>query len=182
MARLFYPPNSCEIILCGVRRRALLHSSFVNDLLFEMQPQCTFLQFHPDDPLFIRPQTDCEDNYFREWNQFIRYGKDSRFYVSPSPKYTSDLILSNDRVKKLVNNSIKTAVDNFEMTPKVLYSPSDMKHASLFERPTSDAFLTPLLYSYNSLASTESNPRVIAVGDMPMLIQKELYARALTID
>ena len=35
-ARLVYPPNKSEIILCGVKRRAQLHSSFVNDLLFDM--------------------------------------------------------------------------------------------------------------------------------------------------
>lgn len=42
-ARLFYPPSNSEIIVCGVKRRAMLHSSFVTDLLTEMQPECTFV-------------------------------------------------------------------------------------------------------------------------------------------
>jgi len=54
-ARLSYPPNNSEIILCGVKRRAMLHSSFVSDLLTEMQPECTFVQLAPDNPMFIKP-------------------------------------------------------------------------------------------------------------------------------
>jgi hypothetical protein len=42
-ARLVYPPSGGEIIVCGVKRRAMLHSSFVHDLLMETQPECTFL-------------------------------------------------------------------------------------------------------------------------------------------
>lgn len=41
--RLIYPPTKSEIILVGVKRRALLHSSFINDLLFEMAPECTLI-------------------------------------------------------------------------------------------------------------------------------------------
>lgn len=42
-SRLTFPPTGSEIILCGVKRRALLHSSYINDLLLEMQPECTLL-------------------------------------------------------------------------------------------------------------------------------------------
>lgn len=181
-ARLFYPPNKSEIILCGVKRRALLHSSFVNDLLFDMQPECTFIQFAPDDPLFIRPEGDSEKDYRAEWRELVRHGKDSRFYVNPYPKFTSDILLTKERVKRLVNDSIKPAFDAFEVAPKVLYSPSDLKHNSITDKPIADAFLTPLLYSYNTLQGTESNPRVVAIGDMPLLIQKEIQARALNIE
>jgi hypothetical protein len=30
--RLVYPPTQSEIIVCGVKRRGVLHSSFINDL------------------------------------------------------------------------------------------------------------------------------------------------------
>jgi len=41
--RLVYPPAGSEIILVGVHRRAFIHSSYINDLLFEMNPECTLL-------------------------------------------------------------------------------------------------------------------------------------------
>jgi hypothetical protein len=35
-SRLIYPLNQSELIICGVKRRALLHSSYINDLIFEL--------------------------------------------------------------------------------------------------------------------------------------------------
>ena len=35
-SRLIYPQNQSELIICGVKRRALLHSSYINDLIFEL--------------------------------------------------------------------------------------------------------------------------------------------------
>ena len=43
-----------------------------------------------------------------------------------------------------------------------------------------DALMTPILWHYNSIAS-EANPRVLVVGDMPLLIQKEMAARAMPL-
>ena len=182
LARLYYPPTKSEIIICAVKRRALLHSSYVNDLLFDMQPECTFIQFAPDDPLFIKPEGDSAKDFRLEWRELVRRGKHSRFFVNPHPKYTSEVILTNEKVRQLMNHCLKPAIDEYEITPKVLYSPSDLKHSALTDRPIPDAFLTPLLYSYNTLSSTATNPRVIAIGDMPTLVQKEIQARALNID
>ena len=81
-------------------------------------------------------------------------------------------MLTSQRVKKLINNSIKTAEDIFEMTPKVIFSPGEIKYG--MNTNLADSFMTPMLYNYNSLEGKESNPRVIAIGDMPMLIQKEI--------
>lgn len=75
-------------------------------------------------------------------------------------------------MKKLINNSMKPAEDIFEMTPKVIFSPAEIKYG--LNTNLADSFLTPMLYNYNSLDGKEDNPRVITIGDMPMLIQKEI--------
>lgn len=41
--RLVYPLAESEIILVGVQRRAFIHGSYINDLLFEMNPECTLV-------------------------------------------------------------------------------------------------------------------------------------------
>jgi hypothetical protein len=83
----------------------------------------------------------------------VRKGKDSRFYVNPYPKYTSDIMLTGSRVKKLMNNSIKTAEDIFEITPKCIFSPGEIKYG--MNANLADSFMTPLLYNYNSLDGNE---------------------------
>jgi hypothetical protein len=60
----------------------------------------------------------------------------------------------------------------FEITPKVIYSPAEVKYG--YNKSLCDSFMTPLLYNYNSIDGQEDNPKVIAIGDMPMLVQKEL--------
>jgi hypothetical protein len=71
-----------------------------------------------------------------------------------------------------MNNSIKPAEDQFDITPKVIYSPGELKYG--LESTLADSFMTPFLYNYNSLHGQEKNPKVIAIGDMPLLIQKEI--------
>lgn len=46
----------------------------------------------------------------------------------------------------------------------------------------SDTLLTSLLYPYNRIDQDDHNPMVTVIGDMPMLVQRELQARALSID
>ena len=105
--RLVYPPTKSEIILVGAKRRALMHSSFINDLLFDMGPECTLIQMPPDHPMFIRPTEESEKDYLGEWYQFLRKGKDSQFYVNPHPKYASDTVLTKQRVKSIVDKTLK---------------------------------------------------------------------------
>ena len=85
LSRLIYPPNRSELILCGVKRRAILHSSYINDLLYEMQPECTFLQIPPDLPMFIKPSAESEKDFIGEWYQFIRKAKNSDFLLIRFP-------------------------------------------------------------------------------------------------
>lgn len=170
--RLVYPPTKSEIILVGVKRRALLHSSFVHDLLFDMAPECTLLQLPPDLPMFIRPTGESDKDYRGEWFQFLRRGKDSYFYVNPYPKFTSDIVLTKKRVQSLIRNSILPANDQFELGPKAIYSEAEPRCGTTKLVP--DTLLTPLLYSFNTRTGGETNPQVMAVGDMPLLIQKDL--------
>lgn len=183
-ARLSFPPTKAEIVLCGVRRRAVLHSSYVNDLLFEMQPECTFVQLSPDLPMFIRPDGDQQNDYRGEWYHFVRRGKGSKFFVNPRPEYPRDTILTKARLTQLFETSLRHAPADIEIGPSVIYSP-DPRFELL---PASqgvlspDALLSSLLYAHNCLQPTTENPRVVAIGDMPILVQKDLQARALSTD
>jgi hypothetical protein len=103
----------------------------------------------PDLPLFIRPTGEQSKDYRGEWFQFMKKGKDSRFFVNPYPKFTSDIILNSEKVKNLVNNTIKTNEDLYDISPKAIYSPGEQKFG--MDQNMADSFLTPLLYSYNSL-------------------------------
>lgn len=70
-----------------------------------------------------------------------------------------------------MNGSMKTSND-FDVTPKAIFSKAELKYTSGLDPSKSfpDAFLTPLLYNYHALDGTEENPRVVAVGDMPMIV------------
>lgn len=52
--------------------------------------------------------------------------------------------------------------------------------ASRHDQLAPDALMTPILWHYNTMVS-ESDPRILVVGDMPLLIQKEMAARALPL-
>ena len=43
-----------SIILLGVKRRTLVHASYVHDFLESMKPETVFVQMPPDLPLFIK--------------------------------------------------------------------------------------------------------------------------------
>jgi hypothetical protein len=149
-----------------------------------MQPECTVVQLPPDIPLFIRPEGDQQHDYQGEWYQFVRRGKDSEFFVNPRPAYARDTIFTKSRLAQLFDSSLKGAVGDIEIGPSVIYSTETRYEYLPASRDTiaPDAFLTSFLYPYNSLMDTAENPRVLAIGDMPVLIQKELQARALSVD
>ena len=175
-ARLYYPPNQSEIIVCGVNQRAVLHSSFVYDMLVDMQPECTFVQLPPDLPMFIKPQGG---DYRSEWYGFVKYARDANFFVNPLPQYASDIEMSKARIEQLVDQTFRNTPDHFDISPKAIYSMGELRYDDNQVIP--DAFLTPMLYTYNSLKDTEHNPRTIVIGDVPKLVQIEKWARALTI-
>jgi len=142
------------------------------------------LPLSPDLPLFIRPEGDQAKDFRGEWYQFVRRGKNSQFFVNPLPEYPRDVVLTKTRINHLFDGSLKYAVGDIEIGPQAIYS-SDTRFehlASAQDLISPDSFLTPLLYPYNSLASAEDNPRLAVIGDMPLLVQKELQARALSID
>ena len=175
-ARLYYPPNQSEIIVCRVNQRAVLHSSFLYDMLVEMQPECTFVQMPPDLPMFIKPQNQ---DFRSEWYQFVRYARDANFFVNPLPQYASDIQMSKVRVEQLINQTFRSSPELFDISAKVIYSMGELRYDE--NKVIPDAFLTPMLYTYNSLNDTENNPRSIVIGDMPKLVQLEKWARALNI-
>jgi hypothetical protein len=73
--------------------------------------------------------------------------------VNPYPRYSSDIILSKSRVSRFIDKNLKLSPEEFEIGPKVIYSQGEMKFGT--DKVISDAYLTALLYPYNSLGSTE---------------------------
>ena len=101
---------------------------------------------------------------------------DVRFYVNSRPQYSSDIILNNrERIKSIVENNIMNAPDEYEVGKHCIYS----KQKGLMEQDIKpDALLTPLLYSYNSALNRSVQT---CIGDMPMLVQRERFAKSLKL-
>ena len=156
------------VILLGVKQRTIIHASYVNDFLAEFQPESVFLQVPPDLPLFIKSSATQAD-FKARWFGFLRHNKDARFYVKTRPQYTSDIRLNNtDRPKKLVNENLVPAIDDYELGVKSVYSRH--KGSTLERTLRPDALLTPLLYGYSN--SMNKNIQYY-MGDMPNLVWRE---------
>ena len=121
-ARLVNPDTNAEIIVCGVRHRAQLHSSYVTDLLHEMQPNGVFMQVPPDLPHFIVPKDEQEKDFRGEWYQFLTQGKNSDFFVNPSPKYLNDITLSQKRVESILNSSLRYSSADMQIGSHVIFT------------------------------------------------------------
>lgn len=130
--------------------------------------------------MFIRPEGSCEKDYKSEWYKFIRKAKSSSFFVNPMPKFASDIVLTNSRIKTLIDSSLKFNEEEFEFGSKIVYSPSELTFSPT-ENLMADSFMTPMLYPYNTVTVSPSNPRVTVIGDMPLLVQREYQARSLSI-
>ena len=88
------------VYLVGVKQRTMVHASYVYDFLDAMKVDSIFIQQAPDVPVFIKSKRDV--SYLARWHNFLRSGQDSRFFVSSSPTYTSDLLLNNKKIKALM--------------------------------------------------------------------------------
>lgn len=122
LQRLYYPPTKSEIILVGLRRRAGVHAQFLYDLLTEMRPDSIFVQLPPDLPIFIKntkPKDDKKTHilYKDQWYRFLKKAQDSAFLINPRPKFTSDIILNQERLKRLFDDNIIPATVDFELGP-----------------------------------------------------------------
>ena len=71
-----------------------------------------FVQIPPDLPYFVVPKDECERDFKGEWFQFMKKGKNSDFFVNPSPKYLNDITLSQKRVETIINTSLKYSSAN----------------------------------------------------------------------
>lgn len=183
ISRLVYPVvldgkrKLSDIILLGVKRRTVIHASYVADFLDALKPESVFLQVPPDLPMFIKSQGQVAGGYRSRWFSFLRNAQDSSFYVSTKPEYLTDVILSNkDRLKRLIDRNIEPSVREFEIGTRVLYS----RYRPLSRMTlAADALLTPLLYGYNC---SMVRPVKTCCGDMPMLIQRDIYANTLKLE
>eukprot|EP00347_Sterkiella_histriomuscorum_P019331 403342056 len=169
---LIYPPSNCEIILVGLKRRAIIHSSYIYDLLLEAKPEAIFVQLPPDLPCFIRAPNS--KDYKGEWIDLLQKGKDASFFVNPRPQYTSDVVLNQNKLKKLFIECLEPAQNDFEIGTNSLYT----RGKTLFDDELSaDAFFTPLLYAFNSM---NQNIQVV-MGDKPFIIQRDYAGKAMRL-
>lgn len=84
-----------------------------------MKPDTVFVQLPPDLPLFIRSR---QKDYRATWHKFLKKQFDGGFYVNPKPKFTSDVVLNNNRLKQLVEENIQPTIDEFELGTNTMYS------------------------------------------------------------
>jgi hypothetical protein len=98
ISRLLYKDRT--LILLGVKRRTMIHASYVYDFLEASKAETIFIQQAPDVPLFIKTKSTASFN--SRWFQFVRKGKEARFYVSSLPQYTSDLLLNDKKLRSLM--------------------------------------------------------------------------------
>jgi hypothetical protein len=143
-----------------------------------MRPETIFLQLPPDLPVFIKntkPKDDMKTHllYKDQWFKFLKRAQDSAFLINPRPKFTSDIILNQERLKRLFEDNIIPASSDFELGPQTLYTQSK-NTLDLHLKP--DSLFTSLLYAYN-----QNTPAQIVIGDMPMLAHREMMCRRLKI-
>lgn len=92
-----------------------------------MRPESIFVQLPPDHPMFIRnPKSahsgEVQGKYREQWYRFLKRGLDASFLISPRPKFTSDVILQGDKLKRLFEDNIIPAADEFEVGTNAMYT------------------------------------------------------------
>ena len=152
VSRLVYPidkKNLATVLLIGVKRRTIIHASYVHDFLETVQPNVVFVQQSPDQPLFIKTKSTISVQ--QRWFSFLKAAKETRFYVSSKPAFTSDILLNKEKLKNLMEQNIIPSTD-FDLSTQVLYS----RQKSILDYDLKpDALMTPLLWAYN--ANVNSN-------------------------
>ena len=78
------------------------------------------------------------------------------------------MINNGERMKKLLDENMYPAIDDFDIGAKAIYSRH--KGSSLEKVLLPDALLTPLLYGYNTSLNNRVNTYI---GDLPMLVLRE---------
>ena len=97
--------------------------------------------------------------------------------VNPRPKFTSDVVLNKEKIKRLFEDNIIPAETDFEVGANAVYSLGK----SMIEMDLkADSYLTSILYAFNRVPDSSSNIQVV-LGDMPTLMHRELAGRGLKL-
>lgn len=88
------------MILLGVKRRTMIHASYVYDFLETLKPEMVYIQQAPDLPMFIKSKTD--QPYQQRWFSFLKSRKDAKFYIATKPQFTTDILLNKTKIKALM--------------------------------------------------------------------------------
>ena len=106
------------------------------------------------------------------WTRFIRGKFDSRFFVSPNPRYLADILLDQEKIRAFMDGPIQETPSEFEVGSMFIYS----KAGRMKREQITDNFLSPFLYSYNN----PERKMNIVVNDVPVLTQREVLSRVLS--
>ena len=91
-----------------------------------MKPETVFVQIPPDMPLFMKNQKrkngEASGDYKDVWYQFLKKARDQAFLISPKPKFASDIVMNSDKLKKLFEENLMTANDEFELGTNTIYT------------------------------------------------------------
>ena len=139
------------------------------------------LQIAPDEPYFIRTKTDyktsnlaCYFSNFQAWKNFVKGNLDQKFLVNPNPKFLSDIMLDQEKIKMFIEGPVMQTEEVFEIGSNFIYSNT----GSTIITQVIDGFLTPFLYAYNN----PDNKTVIIVNDVPILMQRDYLVRTVSKD
>ncbi len=65
--------------------------------------------------------TDRPD-YKEQWFKFLKRRSDAAFLINPKPKFTSDIILQGDKLRRLFEDNIMPATAEFELGSNAVYA------------------------------------------------------------
>lgn len=159
--------------MVGVDRYSYIHCSLIKDMLQDINPELVFVQIPCDEPYFVKNHHGNPDNYRNTWKLFTQYNK-SPFFVSPRPKFFSDLILSKEKASSLIRENITPTEQEFEIGNDILYS-LDLK--ALGDK-NPDCFLTTILYQH--LRGDKGIQTIM--GGFPDLVLRDFIAKTYSVE
>jgi len=87
-----------------------------------MKPETVFVQLPPDLPVFIKNASEGKGDYRDKWYQFLKRAHDCSFLVNPRPKFTSDVVMHGDKLKRLFQDNIVPCTADFEVGANSVYT------------------------------------------------------------
>jgi hypothetical protein len=162
------------ILLIGLDRRSGLHQIYLNDFLASFKPKCVLTQVQPDNPYFIKSDSD----FMTEWTSFLKSSKAS-FHVNPWPEYLSDVIMDQTKLMELSGSLFYNSRKYFFTSLKGVYTllnPSCMPGVPEY-KDLPENFVSALFWVYNNPDLSDC----AILTEMPELIYRDQIVRKMSL-